>query len=343
MATERPTERTSPPRRWPALAVVAASGLAATGCTGGMLDPSSPRADRVVTLWWVMFGISAVVMALVLTVLIVGLIRASRPDAPEREDVRGRDRVFVFGGGIALPVAVMVVLMVLTVWSGREITEGAGEEPLVIEVSGRQWWWELRYPGAGFVTANEIHIPVGEPVELVLLSEDVIHSFWAPSLSGKIDLIPGRENTLVIEASEPGTYRGQCAEFCGLQHAKMRFRVIAQEREEFDRWLADQAAAAQPLPGDNELLARGQEVFRSAGCVTCHTVRGTDAAGQIGPDLTHIASRTTLAAGVIPNTRDHLAGWILDPQSVKPGTQMPPNSLPPEQLEALLAYLESLE
>ena len=315
-----------------------------TGCNGGMLDPQSDRAETVVTLWWVMFGISAAVMALVTVVLLWGLRRASRSDAPARQGVLGRDRLFVFGGGIALPVTVMVLLMALTVWSGRAITEAAEDDAVVVEVVGHQWWWEVRYPDHGVVTANEIHIPSGEAVEVRLLSDDVIHSFWIPELGGKIDLIPGRTNTLVIEANQPGEYRGQCAEFCGLQHAKMRLLVVAEEREDFDEWVAQMREPAAALtPQEDGVLFEGQQAFLGSACVYCHTIEGTNASGTLGPDLTHLASRRMLASNVIPNTRGHLAGWILDPQAVKPGTQMPPTQLNAEQLEALLDYLGSLE
>jgi len=316
--------------------------VVSTGC-GGMLDPQGPRSNTVVTLWWVMFGISAVVMALVTAALLWGLWRASRPDAPTRAGPAGRDRFFVFGGGIAMPVVVMVLLMVLTVWAGRAITEAAEDDAVRIEVVGHQWWWEVRYPDRDVTTANEIHIPAGERVELLLMSEDVIHSFWVPELGGKIDLIPGRTNSLVLEADQPGEYRGQCAEFCGLQHAKMRILVVAEDRDDFDEWVASHQEPAQPLTPDDGALFEGQQAFLGSACVYCHTIEGTNASGTLGPNLTHLASRQMLASNVVPNTRGHLAGWILDPQSVKPGTQMPPTQLNADQLEALLDYLGSLE
>lgn len=325
------------------LLVLATVALVASGC-GGMLDPQSPRAGRVVFLWWVMLGISVVVFVLVIALLLWGLGRASRQGARARAGQAGRDRYFVLGGGVALPVVVMVLLMVLTVWAGRSITEAAEDDAVTVEVIGHQWWWEIRYPDAGVVTANEIHIPAGEAVEVLLRSEDVIHSFWVPELSGKIDLIPGRTNSLVIEAAEPGTFRGQCAEFCGLQHAGMRLLVVAEERGAFNEWLTGQGEPAPALsPADDAQLWEGQQAFLGSACVYCHTIRGTNASGTLGPDLTHLASRERIASNMIPNTRGHLAGWILDPQSVKPGTQMPPKQLAADQLEALLDYLESLE
>ncbi len=331
--------------RLPSLALVglvALVAVVASGC-GGMLDPQGPRAARVATMWWVMLWTSVAVMVLVLAVLFVALVRARRPDAPEYVDTLTRDRWLVFGGGIGLPVLVGVVLMVLTVWTGRAVTEAAPEDNVRVEVIGHQWWWEIRYPDADVVTANELHVPAGEAVEVLLKSEDVIHSFWVPELAGKIDLVPGQTNSVILEASEPGMFRGQCAEFCGLQHAGMRFRVYAEPREDFDEWLAAQAEPADPVGPEDEALLAGQQAFLNSACVYCHTIRGTNASGTVGPDLTHIASRETLASGVIPNTRGYLAGWILDPQAVKPGTQMPPTQLSAEELDAILGYLQALD
>ncbi|HYD82403.1 MAG TPA: c-type cytochrome, partial [Opitutus sp.] len=190
-------------------------------------------------------------------------------------------------------------------------------------------------------TANEIHVPVGRPVHLQLRSADVIHSFWVPRLHGKRDLIPGRDTSLWIRADREGEYRGVCAEFCGHQHAHMQFVVVAQPAEEFEAWLAQQRTAAREPTTERQ--KRGREVFFSATCVMCHTVRGTPAGSRVGPDLTHFGSRRTLAAAALPNERAELAKWVLDPQSVKPGVRMPPHAFETEDLEALLDYLESLE
>jgi cytochrome c oxidase subunit 2 len=217
----------------------------------------------------------------------------------------------------------------------------AADDRLVIEVIGHQWWWEVNYPDQGFVTANEIHIPVGEPVQVQLIAADVIHSFWVPELHGKLDLVPGQTNTLWLEADTVGEYRGLCAEFCGIQHAKMLFVVVAEPREEFDAWAAAQQEPA-PQPA-GELAQQGLVVFTDAGCNDCHTVRGTAAEGELGPDLTHFASRLTIGAGVYPNDRETLASWVLDPHTLKEGNLMPATSLSETELEALLAYLELLE
>jgi cytochrome c oxidase subunit 2 len=210
-----------------------------------------------------------------------------------------------------------------------------------VEVTGRQWWWEVRYPESGVVTANEIRIPAGRPVRLVVTSGDVIHSVWIPELHGKIDMIPGRSNSQVIIADEPGEYRGECAEFCGAQHAKMQFIVVAEPPERFAAWLERQAQPAN-APADAMQL-EGREIFLGSACVYCHAVRGTNANSNFGPDLTHLASRRTLAAGMLANNRGNLSGWVLNPQQIKPGNKMPPTALSGEELNALLAYLESLE
>jgi cytochrome c oxidase subunit 2 len=212
---------------------------------------------------------------------------------------------------------------------------------LRIHVTGVQWWWRVFYPEEQVTTANEIHIPTNRPVELLLDTNDVIHSFWVPRLHGKVDMIPGKTNTLVLQADTPGEYVGECAEFCGTQHARMHLRVIAQSPEEFDAWLQ---AQSQPAPSPPEgILREGQQIFLGSACVYCHAIRGTNASGVIGPDLTHLASRRTLAAGTVPNTRGYLMGWIADPHGIKPGNRMPPTYLDADDLDALVTYLESLE
>jgi cytochrome c oxidase subunit 2 len=209
---------------------------------------------------------------------------------------------------------------------------------------GRQWWWEIRYPEAipsnRVITANEIHIPVGVPVRVMLSATDVIHSFWVPQLGGKRDLIPGHDAETWLRADSAGTYRGQCAEFCGHQHAKMALVVVAEPRAEFDEWLARQRQAA-----DSQLTPEqtaGRDVFMRSTCALCHGIRGTDAGGTVGPDLTHLASRGSIASGTLPNTREHLANWIRDPQGIKPGVKMPATPLTDAELQALVSYLGSL-
>jgi cytochrome c oxidase subunit II len=216
---------------------------------------------------------------------------------------------------------------------------------LTLSVTGQQWWWRITYedeqPARVFTTANEIHIPVGEPVLIKLESSDVIHSFWVPNLTGKMDAIPGRQNQLQIQADRPGVYRGQCAEFCGLQHAHMGMLIIAESKEDFERWRNHQISSALP-PGDPE-RQRGMEIFLSKPCIMCHQVRGTDAGGRVAPDLTHVGSRRYIGAGTLETTRGNIAAWIIDPHSVKPGVNMPTIQLEPDEVQPLASYLEGLK
>jgi cytochrome c oxidase subunit 2 len=253
---------------------------------------------------------------------------------------------FIVVGGVALPVVVLTTLLTYSFVLGRDLSRALGPEALRIEVVGKQWWWEVRYlvpdGGAPVVSANELRLPVGEPVELLLSSTDVIHSFWLPSIAGKRDMIPGRVNHLVLEASAPGVYRGQCAEFCGGPHALMAFYAVAEPAAEFRRWLEREAAPA--APPDDRFLAQGRELFLDSGCGVCHTIRGTPADGALGPDLTHVGSRRSLGAGILPNNVGTIAGWIAASQHLKPGNRMPSfNTFTGVELRALAAYLASLE
>ena len=241
-------------------------------------------------------------------------------------------------GWTLVPALIVALIAVPTITAVFKTQAAPPAEALKVEVIGHQWWWEIRYPHAGVTTANELHLPVGRPVSLILKSGDVIHSFWVPRLGGKRDLIPGRVNLLSFTVDEPGEYRGQCAEFCGLSHANMRLLVLAQSPHEFGRWL--QGLAAPPaLPAGN--AARGLQTFLAGGCVACHTIRGVSQ-GVVGPDLTHIGSRKTLAAGLLPNRPEPLARWLANPQEVKPGALMPRLPLTSEQISELVAYLGSL-
>ncbi len=245
----------------------------------------------------------------------------------------------------AVTTLILFVLLVASVMTGRAISTRPDSDVIDVEVIGHQWWWEFVYKDAAasqqVSSANELHVPVGKTVVLKLTSRDVIHSFWAPNLQGKKDLIPGHYIIFPLRADRAGTFRGQCAEFCGVQHAHMAFTVIAEPEDQFLSWLdAQRQPAAAPA---DPLAARGQQVFLSKPCVTCHTIRGTPAGSRVGPELTHIATRPTIAAGTLEMNRGNLAGWVVDAQSIKPGSHMPPNSLTSEELDALLAYLESLK
>jgi cytochrome c oxidase subunit 2 len=292
-----------------------------------------------------MYLVSAVVFVLVVLALLLSVFRRRDSEAAESDPGRERSLTTAVSIATALTVLILFGFLVYDVAVGRQLTRGLGKDALQVRVIGHQWWWELQYRDSvaqnWFTTANELHIPVGRPVALELLSTDVIHSFWPPTVSQKRDLIPGKDNSLWLQADTAGVYRGQCAEYCGQQHAKMAFLVIAQRPDSFASWLAAQRDTA--LTPTTELARRGQEVFLASSCVMCHTIAGTPAGSRVGPDLTHLASRRTIAAGTVPNTRGNLAGWIVDPQKIKPGTRMPPNQLKPADLQALLAYLETLK
>lgn len=269
------------------------------------------------------------------------LERSHRPSSGTEARLR-----MVVSIATAVTVAILFGLTIVSVSVGKIISASvAPANSLLIEVTGTQWWWKIRYasddPTRILQTANEIHIPVGHPVAIRGRSEDVIHSFWAPSLQGKRDLIPGHTTLEWLQADQAGEYRGQCAEFCGLQHAHMAFWVIADPPEQFDAWLDHQLQPAVE-PAD-EQIRRGRQIFLNSACVLCHAIRGTDAGAQVGPDLTHFASRKTIAAGTLPNTKGNLAGWIADPQNIKPGTHMATVPIQSAEMQPLIDYLESLK
>jgi cytochrome c oxidase subunit II len=323
------------------LTMVATVSLAllAAGCRGdrvqSMLHPAGDAAARVAWLWWLMFAVLAAVTVLVFTLLALAIWRARRPEPP------GGSTMFIVGGGIVMPTLVLVALQVFSI--GTTVALRTPAEGMTIEVIGHQWWWEVNYPQQGIRTANELHIPVGEPVRLKVTAADVIHSFWVPQLNGKIDMVPDHVNLFWLQADRPGVYRGQCAEYCGLQHALMAFDVVALPRNEFDAWVARQVQPPPPPPPTDPALLRGQRAFFDYGCNTCHAIAGTDAVERIGPDLTHIGSRRTLGAGTIANTHGGLAGWVANPQPIKPGNLMPATYIPPEDFHALVDYLRSLQ
>jgi cytochrome c oxidase subunit 2 len=325
----------------PVLVLACALVLAGCGSKQDVLSPHSKQAHSIANVWWVMLGGATIGFAVVLSLLLLGWFGRNRRELPGG----GGDRtatVLIVGLGVAVPI---VVLTSLFVWSDIFVLRSvAAPNPrharMTIDVVGHQWFWEIRYPGTTAVTANELHIPTHTPVNLVGTTADVIHSFWVPELHGKRDLIPSRITDEWIEADRPGRFRGQCAEFCGLQHAHMALQVYAEPPDQFRAWLADMAKPA-PRPTTREAL-RGAKLFASESCSGCHRIRGTDARGQIGPDLTHLQTRHTLAAVTIPNDRAHLAAWILDPQHAKPGNKMPGLDLTAPQVSALVAYLEGL-
>jgi cytochrome c oxidase subunit 2 len=284
-------------------------------------------------------AIATVVFMLVTGLLLVALLR--RRDEADVVANETRDRLLVVGGGIVVPLIILVAVYFLTLNTMAALADTVGSDDVVIKVIGHQWWWEVQYPNQDITTANEIHIPVGEPIRIEVESADVIHSIWVPEIHGKIDMIPGQTNRITLQADEAGVYFGECAEFCGIQHAKMAFILVASPPDRFAAWLNQQSQpAAEP---DDPQTQQGQQVFLGAGCAQCHTIKGTQATGTLGPDLTRLAGRRSLAAGMLPNNRGNLGGWVIDPQGIKPGNLMPPTNLSGEELQALLAYLESLE
>lgn len=312
--------------------------LLLSGCANApsVLQPHGPAAARLAELWWVLLSVAAIVFVIVMGLLAYALLR--RRPGPSR---LGNGQVFIITGGAVVPAIILVGVMIYTVGVQRAISVPQQPPVLTIEVVGHQWWWEVFYPDQSFATANEMHIPVGQPVLIKLTTADVIHSFWAPELQAKMDLLPGQTNTTWIQANTPGIYRVECAEYCGVQHAHMSMMIVAEAEEQLAAWLTHQQQDA-PIVTDPVLL-QGQQVFMGSACVYCHTIRGTTASGQLGPDLTHLGSRLTIGAGILPNTRGHLAGWVINAQAMKPGNRMPPMYLDASSLHTMLAYLESLE
>jgi cytochrome c oxidase subunit II len=315
--------------------------LAGCGSSQSTLEPESPASHKITHLWWVMFIGSTIVFAVVVVLLLAAILGSrGRLERPIREDTR-LGRVLVFGGGAVLPLVVLVGLFVLILQTLPATSQARGKPALAIDVVGHQWFWGVRYVGRRLVTANEIHIPVGKAVDVRVSTADVIHSLWIPGLNRKLDLIPGKPNHIPLQADRPGTYRGQCAEFCGLQHANMALYVVAEQPAEFRAWLARESRPAAP-PATAE-AKRGQRIFLGEGCSGCHAVAGTPANGHVGPDLTHFGGRLTIGAGTIPNEKGDLGGWILDPQHFKPGNKMPGFQLGGPELTALIDYLEGLK
>lgn len=320
------------------------AGLFLAGCAEApsALDPRGFGAAEIATLWWISFGLGTAVFLVVTGLLLyIIFVRARRADSLARENHPADGRLWIWVGGIIVPLIILAIFLFFNLRTLNALASPDTPPTVTIEVVGRQWWWEVRYPDEGITTANEIHIPVGQPVQIRLTSADVIHSFWIPQLHGKIDMNPGQLNSMWLQADEPGVYRGICAEFCGIQHARMQFLVIAAPPEGFQTWLERERRPAPAPTAEN--IRRGQQVFLGSACVYCHTVRGTNATGNLGPDLTHVASRRTIAAGTLENNRGNMAGWIADPQHLKPGNLMPPTVLRGPDLQALLDYLETLQ
>lgn len=335
-----------------ALIMLASAGVIFPACGGSQSAVSAvgEQSRQLEFLWWVFFWVCTAVYLIVMAVLAIAFFRRQRARAdtpPETMPDPGRERTIgnAVKAAIAVTLLVMLTLMALSFRTGRSVSQVAtAPYPLSIRVKGQQWWWEVEYrfetPSDNVTTANEIHVPTGRPIKLLLESTDVIHSFWLPNLHGKKDLIPGYPTEFSFVADTPGTYWGQCAEYCGTQHAKMRFVVTVETPEQFDAWLTAQRQLAPPPVTETQM--RGQQIFLTSVCAQCHAINGTPANGRVGPDLTHIASRPYIAAGSLQNNEEHLQRWITDPHQFKPGIRMPMNTYSDEDLRALTEYLRSL-
>jgi cytochrome c oxidase subunit 2 len=329
--------------------LLAPAALALSGCerTQNSLHAQSHQARDIASLFWWMMGGAWIGLGLIVVLLLLSWKRRNRRGfgRDDEGDKPGERPAWfvVVGAGIALPIVLLTTLFVISDLFVIRTTQAPANAAtrLTIEVIGHQWWWEVRYPASGAVTANEIHIPVRTPVRLEVRTADVIHSFWVPELNRKIDTDPGKTNAIELDADRTGQYRGQCAEFCGVQHAHMSMYVFVDSAAAFRRWLADEA---RPARAPSSSLARqGQQLFAAGSCANCHQIRGTSANAAVGPDLTHVASRTTLGAVTIPNGRRQLADWIAHSQQIKPGNQMPNIDLRGTRLEAVVDYLEGLK
>jgi cytochrome c oxidase subunit 2 len=314
------------------------------------LQAVGPQAGHIVDLWRIFLFICTVVFAAVMVALVLAIRRAPRihtqvpPDLSTVNQPEPRLRRSVTTA-VAIAILGLLVLLAASVFTDRALARLSLKDAVTIEVTAYQWWWSVKYVNGPvsetFQDANEIHVPVGRPVIVKLNAGDVIHSLWVPSLAGKRDLIPGRTATITFQADRPGIYRGQCAEFCGFQHAFMAFEVHAHAADEYEAWRQAQLKPAAD-PSDPQ-AQRGKMLFQSIQCAMCHAVQGTIAQGHKAPDLTHLASRRTIAAGTLPNTAANLASWIADPHKHKPGVNMPANPMSGEDLAALVAYLGTLK
>lgn len=332
------------------IGTVALAGCAPPGVSS--FDIGGPAADSVARLGWLLIAVCALVYIATLLALTIAVLRGRRraraaanalPELPRDEPRKRR----IIAAALTASLLILSLFVIASFYTDRHIVLAENEPALRIEITAHQWWWEIRYLDAvadrGFVTANELHLPLNQTAAITLRSPDVIHSFWIPGLSGKRDIIPGRDQELRLSANRAGQWRGRCAEFCGYQHAKMQLLAIAEPRADFDVWRRHQADNAAPPQSDEQ--KHGEQVFSSASCIACHVIRGSSATGYsaTAPDLTHLKSRRTLAAGTLPNTTAHLAAWIADPQRVKPGVRMPVNRLGADDYQSLLSYLETLQ
>lgn len=328
-------------------ALILGMGILLAGCTNqspNILDPKGPVALTESNLFWIIFAIATFVFVAVTSALLYSVIRfRARPNSPEPRQVHGNTTIEIIW--TVVPSIVLFIVLAVTISTMFALAQPSNERAITIRVLGHQWWWEFQYPNEKITTADEIHVPLNTVVRVELQSDNVIHSFWIPQLTGKTDVIPGRTNTMWFKATAPGTYRGECAEFCGTQHAHMNFVVVAEPMDKYQAWVAQNSQPAAP-PAD-ALAKAGQGVFQARGCAGCHQIDGVNKNPKaIGPNLTHFGSRLLISGGVVDNTPQNLRDWIRSPQTVKPGVDMPDfpaSRISDQDLNALVTYLESLK
>jgi cytochrome c oxidase subunit 2 len=308
---------------------------------GGLFNPSSPEMEAMADLTYYTIGITAVILAIIVFAVAYITIRYRKKPGDDSEPYQDFGNIKLEIVWTVIPVVIVAVLFLLTCSTMRAVDPPPGDREADLVIIGHQWWWEIRYPATGVITANELHIPAGEKMLARLESIDVVHDFWVPELGRKIDLVPGHPNYMWIVAGEPGVYIGACAEFCGDQHANMRIRVVAETTGEFKKWQEEQQAV--PRTPSRGTAREGSVLFQSMACMNCHTIRGTAAAARVGPDLTHLAGRNTIGAGVLTNTPENLAKWLSNPQKYKQGSLMPNMKLTDSEVKSIVAYLEALD
>ncbi len=324
------------------LLLTALTTLAGCNNSQSVLSPRSEPARDISTLWWWMLLAATIVFVGSLSFIVLAFVLRRRRGAPVIGEREGTLNLVVILFGIAIPLVAVIAVFAVANFVVVASTDARPDRPrdVTVKVVGRQWWWEIDYPGTSAVTANEMHIPVRTHVDVQVRSADVIHSFWVPRLNRKIDLIPGEHNHVGIYADRPGRYEGQCAEYCGLQHANMRLYVIAEPMSRYRAWLRREAAPAAAPTGAT--AQRGERLFLRNACASCHQIRGTSADGRVGPDLTHLAERSSLAALTISNTPSNLARWVRNPQHIKPGNRMPGLHLGDRDFTDIVTYLRGL-
>jgi cytochrome c oxidase subunit II len=307
---------------------------------GGLFNPSSPEMEAMAGLSYYTIGISLAILGIIVIAVIYIIIRYRKKPGDDGEPYQNFGNLKLELVWTAIPIVIVAGLFLLTCSTMRSVDPPRGEREPDLIIIGHQWWWEIRYPESGVLTANEVHMPVGKELLVRLESIDVIHDYWVPELGRKIDLVPGHPNYMWVVASKPGVYLGACAEFCGDQHANMRIRVVAESEEDFNEWQKQQIVVP-PTPRTG-IAAKGAVLFQSMACMNCHTIQGTPAAARVGPNLTHLTTRATIGAGVLTNTPENLAKWLYNPQKYKPGALMPNMKLTDSEVKSIVAYLEAL-